>query len=75
MNKESLQAIKSLRSNQDILITKLDKGSGVVIINKKDYVSKMESILNNQSKFCRLGPAPDNDNTVKIESKIQRRLL
>ena len=75
MNKESLQAIKSLRSNQDIPITKPDKGSGVVIINKKDYVSKMESILNDQSKFCRLGPAPDNDNTVKIESKIQRRLL
>ena len=75
MNKESLQAIKSLRSNQDILITKPDKGSGVVIINKKDYVSKMESILNDQSKLCRLGPAPDNDNTVKIESKIQRRLL
>ena len=47
----------------------------MVIINKKDYVSKMESILNDQSKFCRLGPAPDNESTVKIESKIQRRLL
>ena len=74
MNKESLQAIKSLHSNQDILITKPDEGSGVVIMNKKDYVSKMESILNHQSKFCRLRPAPDNDNTVKIESKIRRLL-
>ena len=47
----------------------------MVIINKKDYLSKKESILNDQSKFCRLGPAPGNGNTVKIESKIRRRLL
>ena len=35
----------------------------------------METILNDQSKFCSLGPALDNDNTVKIKSKIQRQLL
>ena len=34
MDNSCLQAIKSLRSNKAILITKPDKGSGVVILNK-----------------------------------------
>ena len=63
----------SLRFNQDILTTKPDKGSGALIINKKENVSKMETISNDQSKFCSL--APDNNNTVKIESKMQRQPL
>ena len=45
MKKECFQAIKALRSNDDILITKPDKGSGVVIMSKTDYIFKMESIL------------------------------
>ena len=35
-----LQAIKSLYSNKHILITKPDKGSGVVILNKSEYDKK-----------------------------------
>ena len=51
MDSSCLQAIKSLRSNKAILITKPDKGSGVVILNKSDYVNKMECILSDISKF------------------------
>ena len=38
------QAIKSLRSNKDILIAKPDKGSVVVILNSTDYIAEMETI-------------------------------
>ena len=75
MSKECLQAIKSLRSNKSIIITKPDKGSGVVILNQTDYVAKMESILHDPTKFLVLGPADSCDNTTKIESRLQRRLL
>ena len=75
MTKECFQVIKSLRANEDILITKPDKGAGVVILNKDDYNSKMKTILNDNSKFCDLGSSAGNDNTAKIESRIQRRLL
>ena len=75
MTKECYQAIKSLRANEEILITKPDKGAGVVILNKEDYNNKMKIILNDSSKFLDLGPATNNDNTAKIESRIQRRLL
>ena len=75
MHRECFDAIKSLRSNDKIIITKPDKGSGVVILNKSDYISKMNSILNVASKFQQIGPADTNNNTAKIEAKIQRRLL
>ena len=70
MSKECFQAIKSVRSNNDILITKPDKGAGFVILNKHDYVSKMDTLLYDASKFENLGLASQNDNTTKIESQI-----
>ena len=66
--------IKSLRSTDKIIITKPDKGSGVVILNKSD-ITKMNLILNDASKFQLIGPVDTNKNTAKIEAKIQRRLL
>ena len=75
MTKECFQAIKSLRMNEEILITKPDKGAGIVILNKNDYNDKMKTILNDTTKFLDLGPVMNNDNTAKIESWIQRRLL
>ena len=61
--------------NEDIIITKPDKGSGVVILNKNEYNDKIMTILNDTNKFLDLGPATSNDNTAKIETQIQRRLL
>ena len=43
MYRECFLAIKSLHSNSDILIIKPDSGSGVVILNRTDYVEKNES--------------------------------
>ena len=51
MHPECFDAIKSLRSNDKILITKPDKGSGVVILNKSVCITKMNLILNDASKF------------------------
>ena len=56
-------------------VTKPDKGSGVVIMNKSDYISKMDFILQDNYKFENLGPSSEFDNTAKIEAHIQRRLL
>ena len=75
MHKECFRAINRLRSNDDIIITKPDKDSGVILLNKSDSVDKMNEILNDQSKFKRLGPVSRNDNTASIESRLQKRLL
>ena len=75
MHRECFQAIKSFRFNKDILITKPDKGSGVVILNSSDYIAKIETISCDGNKFICLGPAEENNNTAKLETKLQRRLL
>ena len=75
MHKECLRAINRLRKNDDIIITKRDKGSGVVFSSKSDYVDNMTEILDDQSKFKRLGPVSSSDHTASIESRLQKRLL
>ena len=75
ISKECIQATRSLRCNENIHVTIPDKGSGVVIMNKSDYISKMDFILQDNSKFENLGPSSEFDNTAKIEAHIQRRLL
>ena len=54
---------------------KPDKGSGVVILNKKDYIKKMEAILHDKEKFAKFGDVETQDKTAKLERKIQKRLL
>ena len=45
------------------------------MMNKSDYVSKMDFILQDNSNFENLGPSFEFDNAAKIEAHIQRRLL
>ena len=40
-----------------------------------DYISKMDFVLQDNSKFENLGPSSEFHNTAKIEASVQRRLL
>ena len=75
LDKEHMAALRELRRNDDIVITRPDKGNGVVILNKKDYVKKMHIILGQEGKFQHLGPVEDNDRTVQQERALQAYLL
>ena len=72
--KECIKAGRSLRCNENIHVTKPDKCSGVVIMNKSDYISKIHFILQVSFKFENLGPSSATDSTAKIEAHIQRQL-
>ena len=43
-----------------------------VILNKNDFIDKMLVILDDLSKFEKLGPTSNNDNTANIESKLKK---
>ena len=75
MQKECFHAISSLRKNDDIVITKPDKGLGVVLLNRSGYADKMDKILKDQSKFKRLGLVSSNENAGNIEPCLQKHLL
>ena len=66
-------SIKPLRNSSGIIITKADKSTAVVILDKSDYLTKMNVTLDLQ-KFQKIGLVNENI-TAKIESSIQRYLL
>ena len=49
--KEMLKCLKTLSMDKSIIITRPDKGNGVDLLNKADYIEKMEHILQDSSKF------------------------
>lgn len=56
-------------------ITKLDKGSGVVILNRPDYLDKMANIWKDSSEFKMIGPHSMCDYTNRAEVRTQRLFL
>ena len=48
---ECFRAINRLRKNDNIIITKPDKGFGDVLLNKSDYVDKMNEIFDVYDRF------------------------
>ena len=67
-------AYKSLKLNDKIVILKADKGTSFVILNKEDYINKVNYNLDDKSKFIKLGPIEKADLTVKIEKVFQKKL-
>ena len=59
--------LRNLRKNKDIIITKLDKGNGVVILDRKLYDNAIQKIISDSSKFEKL----DEDPTLKREASLQ----
>ncbi|UYV74794.1 hypothetical protein LAZ67_12001008 [Cordylochernes scorpioides] len=64
------QIIRTLSKNNNIVITRSDKGSRTVIMNTMDYISGMNRILSNSDVFT---PATAEDQTVS-NSKYKKDL-
>ena len=45
LNRYELQALSDLRKNKDIIIKKADKNSGIVVMNRSDYETKIYNML------------------------------
>ncbi|BHF85905.1 hypothetical protein SprV_1002908000 [Sparganum proliferum] len=68
LTKAHVEKLKELRENKDILVTRPDKGTGVVIMNRSDYVAKIQAILSDEKKF-RKGDK-EKDCTEEVETKL-----
>ena len=51
LSKEEFLALQNLRKNKNIVIQKSDKGNSVVVVDKADYLDKMDNLLNDTRKF------------------------
>ena len=72
-NKHDLGILKSLALNKNIVICRPDKGNGVVLLNRSDYNEKMHNILNDDTKFKKIGN-PEYKQIFFQEDKINRKL-
>ena len=53
-SKQNFKILRNLSLDNTMPICKPDKERGVVIVDKKVYINKMENLLNDSSKFKRL---------------------
>ena len=51
LSKPEYDALKKLSSNEDIVIQKSDKGNSVVIVNREDYLKRMQEMVDDVTKF------------------------
>ena len=54
ISKEEHVALKSLSANNDLIIQKSDKGNPVVLLNRNDYIKRLNEMLSDSSKFKEL---------------------
>ncbi len=73
ISKAELSALKKLCRNKDLVILRPDKGNGLVILNRVDYIKKVESLLSDASKFKKLD-IDMLDLCLKRENKLIRFL-
>ena len=73
--REEYLALKKLSGNSDLVIVRPDKGSGVVVLNKTDYVRKMNSVLEDTSKFEWMQDLDGFSLVRKLEQNMRKLLL
>ena len=56
---EEFTASQNLSKNKDLIIQKSDKGNSVVIIQRQDYLKKMNDMLSDQKKFSKVSLKDD----------------
>lgn len=68
LSSSQINSLKLLSQDKSIVILKPDKGNGVVVINKTEYVTKMDQILQT-NKFIKVHEDPLKL-TYKLENKV-----
>nr|XP_027213046.1 uncharacterized protein LOC113806129 [Penaeus vannamei] len=63
----------NLGEDPNIIITRPDKGKGVVILERNEYVTKVNILLSDLTKFKKLGNEPFSK-IIQLEDKLNRML-
>ncbi len=76
LTRSETTALKELSAVPDLIIQKPDKGNSVVLLNRRDYVSKMHEILSDTSKFQKVQVDPDKDlnKIFSVENRVKKVL-
>ena len=65
-----LELLKNLASDKSTIITKVEQGRMIVVLDREDYLNKMESLINDHTTFKRI----EEDPTIFAEDRLIRKL-
>ena len=74
IKKSDFNILKNLSKDDSIVITRPDKGQGVVILNKTDYIAKMNEIISDTSKFKKIENIDPLLYTLRKQDKLNRTI-
>ena len=67
-------ALKKLKNNNDIHITKADKSNSIVILDKLAYNEKLDDLLNDEDTYEQLTSDPTANKNRKFNAKVKNLL-
>ena len=59
LSKEELIALQNFSKNKDLIIQKSDRGNSVGIVQRQDYIKKINDFLSDQKKFSKVSLKDD----------------
>lgn len=68
---KEIAALKALRSHQQIIIKKCDKGGGIAVMNKSDYENKIYAMINDPNTYTETNVDDSTDTKLKADLLIQ----
>ena len=69
LKKAEREAIRSLKDDNDLVVIRADKGNATVVMNREDYVGKMDELLKGED-YVRIRKNP----TSVVEKKVKDTL-
>ena len=70
LTKKERKVLNELKNDENIVFLEADKGRSIVIMDKEEYTTKMETKLSDTTTYQRL----QEDPTPKIQSKLWKKL-
>ncbi|XP_043197909.1 uncharacterized protein LOC122368238 [Amphibalanus amphitrite] len=69
-----LKALRDLANDSGIIVTQADKGGGIVIMDRAQYIQKMQDLLSDKDTYEKKGSG-FNDKENKVFNKEARKIL
>ena len=72
LSKDEWAALSDLRRDDSIIITRPDKGNGVVIVSRLDYLNKMKKLISDGTKFKQLKHNPTKSREESLSAYLRK---
>ncbi|KXJ11975.1 hypothetical protein AC249_AIPGENE14176 [Exaiptasia diaphana] len=72
LSSNGMKAIKTLRSEKDIIILKADKGNSTVVMDRKEYDHKIETMLSDKTTYKVLNSDPSKKCEKDLKSHLSK---